>query len=49
MVSMPVGTTYEIDPTKAMGQDVFQNQKNIEYVASNFLQIISSSLPALPG
>ena len=49
MVTMPAGTTYEIDPTKAMGQDVSQNQKNIEYVALNFLQIISSSLPALPG
>jgi neurofibromin 1 len=49
MVNMPAGTTYEIDPSKAMGQDVALNQQNIEYVASNFLQIISSSLPVLPG
>ena len=49
MVAMPPGTGYEVDPDKAMGQDVIQNQKNVEYVASAFLGLISSSLPALPG
>ncbi|KAF8811488.1 Rho GTPase activation protein, partial [Phlegmacium glaucopus] len=37
------------DPSKAMGQDIIENQKNVEYVASTFLGLISSSLPALPG
>lgn len=49
MVAMPPGTGYEVDPNKAMGQDIVQNQKNLEYVASTFLGLISSSLPALPG
>jgi neurofibromin 1 len=49
MVAMPPGTGYEVDPSKAMGQDIIQNQKNVEYVASTFLGLISSSLPALPG
>jgi hypothetical protein len=49
MVAMPPGTGYEVDPNRAMGQDIIQNQKNVEYVASTFLGLISSSLPALPG
>lgn len=49
MVQMPPGTGYEIDPTKAVGQDIAHNQRNVEYVASTFLGLISSSLPALPG
>ena len=49
MVAMPPGTGYEVDPIKATGQDIIQNQKNLEYVASTFLGLISSSLPALPG
>ena len=49
MSTMPPGTSYEIDPTKAIGQDVAQNQRNVEYVASKFLKIMSSSLPVLPG
>jgi neurofibromin 1 len=49
MVAMPPGTGYEVDPTKAKGQDIIHNQKNVEYVASTFLRLISSSLPALPG
>ena len=49
MVAMPPGTGYEVDPNKAIGQDIVQNQKNLEYVTSAFLGLISSSLPALPG
>ena len=49
MIAMPPGTGYVVDPTKAMGQDIVQNQKNVEYVASTFLGLMSSSLPALPG
>ena len=49
MAAMPPGTSYEVDPSKATGQDIAQNLKNVEYVASTFLGLISSSLPALPG
>ena len=46
---MPPGTSYEIDPTKAIGQDIVQNRRNVEYVAAKFINIMSSSLPVLPG
>ena len=49
MAAMPTGTSYEVDPTKAMRQDIVQNLRNVEYVASVFVRLISSSLPALPG
>ena len=49
MASMPPKTSYEVDPTKATRQDIAQNLKNVEYVASTFLGLISSSLSALPG
>ena len=49
MAAMPLGTSYEVDPTKAMRQDIAQNLRNVEYVASVFVRLISSSLPALPG
>ncbi|KAF8165773.1 hypothetical protein B0H34DRAFT_794124 [Crassisporium funariophilum] len=49
MVALPPGSSFEVDPTKAVGQDLVQNQKNVEFVASAFLQLMSSSLPALPG
>jgi len=49
MAAMPPGTSYEVDPTKATREDIVQNLKNVEYVASIFLGLISSSLPALPG
>jgi hypothetical protein len=49
MADMPPGTSYEVDPTKAMRQDIMQNLINVEHVASVFIRLISSSLPALPG
>ena len=48
MAAMPPGTSYEVDPTKATRQDIMQNLKNVEYVTSTFLGLVSSSLPALP-
>ena len=48
MQDLPSGSGYEIDPNKAIGQDVYQNQKNVEHVASTFLSLLLSSLPALP-
>jgi hypothetical protein len=47
--TMPPGTGFEVDPTKVAAQDIIQNQKNLEYVNSTFLGLISSSLLALPG
>ncbi|KAH7916805.1 hypothetical protein BJ138DRAFT_1121610 [Hygrophoropsis aurantiaca] len=48
MSSMPPGHAYELDPSKAEKDKVEQNQRNVELVASSFLEIISSSVPALP-
>lgn len=49
MTTLPPGRGYELDPSKAGDQDVKQNQKNVELVASSFLEIISASVPALPS
>lgn len=49
MATLPPGQGYEVDPTKAPEADLAQNTKNVQLVASSFLQIISSSLPALPS
>jgi neurofibromin 1 len=49
MLAMPPGTSYDIDPKTAVGQDIAANQRSLEYVASNFIKLMSSSLPALPG
>jgi hypothetical protein len=49
MASMPPGHGYDLDPAKAVNQDVAANQKNVEIVASSFLEIVSSSIPALPS
>ena len=49
MAAMPPGTSYEVDPRRAMRQDIMQNLKNVEYVASVLLGLISSPFPALPG
>jgi hypothetical protein len=49
MQELPPGSGYEIDPDRAPGQDVIQNQKNVEHIASTFLGLLASSLPALPG
>jgi hypothetical protein len=49
MAAIPPGTSYEVDPAKVMRQDIMQNLRNVEYVTSVFLGLITSSLPALPG
>ncbi|KAM6496242.1 hypothetical protein JOM56_008948 [Amanita muscaria] len=49
MLSMPSGCSYELDPSKAKDQDLSQNQKNIEFIASSFLTLIGASIPALPA
>lgn len=49
MLSMPPGCSYELDPSKAGDQDLEQNKKNVELIASSFLSIIGASVPALPA
>ncbi|KAG2156346.1 hypothetical protein DEU56DRAFT_231415 [Suillus clintonianus] len=48
MTSMPAGHAYDLDPAKAGRDKLEQNQRNVELVALSFLDIISSSVPALP-
>jgi hypothetical protein len=48
MTSMPAGHAYDLDPAKANRDKVEQNKKNVELVALSFLDIITSSVPALP-
>ncbi|KDQ64130.1 hypothetical protein JAAARDRAFT_118551 [Jaapia argillacea MUCL 33604] len=49
MTSLPAGRGYELDPTKIGDQDVLQNKKNVEVVATSFLAVISASVPSLPS
>ena len=49
MGSLPPGRGYILDPTKVSEEELRQNLKNVEVVASSFLAIVSSSLPALPS
>jgi neurofibromin 1 len=48
MSAMPRGHAYDLDPTKVSEQDLYANQRSVELVASSFLEIVSSSVPALP-
>jgi len=49
MVDMPTGHGYELDPER-VGEDVAtSNQRNVEIVATSFLKIVTSSVPAIPG
>ncbi|RDB19915.1 Neurofibromin [Hypsizygus marmoreus] len=48
MADKPPGHGYDLDPSKASGEEVKKNQRNVEIVASSFLEIVSSSVPAIP-
>ncbi|KAF9226729.1 hypothetical protein BS17DRAFT_500836 [Gyrodon lividus] len=48
MASMPQGHAYDLDPVKTPKHKLDQNQRDVEFIASSFLEIISSSVPALP-
>ncbi|KAG2060194.1 hypothetical protein BDR06DRAFT_948277 [Suillus hirtellus] len=48
MTSMPAGHAYDLDPAKANRDKLEQNRRNVELVALSFLDIITSSVPALP-
>lgn len=49
MAALPPGHGYEMDPAKAGEQDVKQNQQNVLLVTQSFLEIIMSSIPAVPS
>jgi hypothetical protein len=48
MTMIPAGNGFDLDPTKAVGQDVEQNRRNVEKVATAFLAVMSSSVPTIP-
>jgi neurofibromin 1 len=50
MASVPSGHGYELDPEKPdVGEaKAAQNLENVKFVAASFLEIITSSIPALP-
>ncbi|KAI0265102.1 hypothetical protein BC834DRAFT_880157 [Gloeopeniophorella convolvens] len=48
ITSLPPGRGYNLDPTRVPEDELRQNQRNVEVVASSLLAIMSSSLPALP-
>ncbi|KAJ6532260.1 hypothetical protein DFH09DRAFT_1370329 [Mycena vulgaris] len=50
MASVPPGHGYELDPEKPdVGEaKAAQNLENVKFVAASFLEIITSSIPALP-
>lgn len=48
MKELPVGHSYEMDPSKAKEQDLLENQRTVEYAASKFLSLVTSSLPQMP-
>lgn len=45
---MPPSISYELNPDRAIGQDVQQNQRNVEAIASGFLDIITLSVKTIP-
>lgn len=48
MVSMPPGHGYELDPAKVGEEVAAANRETIQFITSSFLQIILSSIPAVP-
>ncbi|KAH9927288.1 uncharacterized protein B0H18DRAFT_1161603 [Fomitopsis serialis] len=48
MTSMPPGHGYELDPAKVGEEIATANRETIQFITSSFLQIILSSIPAVP-
>ncbi|KAF8076811.1 hypothetical protein FPV67DRAFT_1605221 [Lyophyllum atratum] len=48
MVDNASGYGYDLDPTKVGQEEVQRNLRHVEIVASHFLDLVSSSLPAIP-
>ncbi|KAI6003613.1 hypothetical protein EDD15DRAFT_2567619 [Pisolithus albus] len=48
MTAMPPGHAYDLDPVRVSPDKLEQNRRDVEFIASSFLNIISASVPALP-
>ena len=48
MRDMPPGHSYDMDPTRAQGQDIEQNKRNVEIATTAFLQVVTASIHSLP-
>lgn len=49
VTTMPPGHGYELDPAKVNIEELKQNKETVEFITGKFLEIISSSIPALPS
>jgi neurofibromin 1 len=49
MKDMPPGHSYDMDPAKAVGQDIEQNKRNVEIATTAFLQVVTASIHSLPS
>lgn len=49
VTTMPPGRGYELDPSRVSKEELKQNKETVELITSKFLEIISSSIPALPS
>jgi neurofibromin 1 len=49
MADMPPGHGYELDPNRVGDDIALHNQRNVEIVATSFLKIVTSSVPAIPA
>jgi len=48
MKDMPPGHSYDMDPTRFVGQDIDQNRRNVEIATTAFLQVVTASIHNLP-
>ncbi|KAL4081516.1 hypothetical protein V8B97DRAFT_1923406 [Scleroderma yunnanense] len=48
MATMPPGRAYDLDPVRVSPDKLEQNRRDVEFIASSFLDIISASVPTLP-
>ncbi|OJT09503.1 Neurofibromin [Trametes pubescens] len=49
VTTMPPGRGYELDPSRVSKEELKQNKETVELITQKFLEIISSSIPALPS
>ncbi|KAI0677196.1 hypothetical protein C8Q78DRAFT_1180405 [Trametes maxima] len=49
VTTMPSGCGYELDPSRVSKEELRQNKETVELITAKFLEIISSSIPALPS
>ncbi|KAH9854976.1 hypothetical protein C2E23DRAFT_883516 [Lenzites betulinus] len=49
VTTMPAGRGYELDPSRVGREELRQNKETVELITTKFLEIIQSSIPALPS